>query len=259
MSSRRKLFIPQSNSADFHVPPPVSAPPGFNLHINSPGPKKVSPVPQRPVSNPWPTNSRQVYPQTPSSFQPSSPHPQPTSSKPSTPYSAKPTPAERFGLLGLVSLMKADNQDLSTLALGTDLMQLGLNLNSSDVLYSKFDSPFDVTHKSDLASDIKYDIPVCYYSRPPILTRDHFERFPVETLFYIFYSKSRDSQQLISSEVLVSRGWKYHKVKQLWMKPLGPPGAYTVWDVDQWFAVNMLFEEADAINEDDLYVGSLSK
>lgn len=41
------------------------------------------------------------------------------------------SPADRFGLLGLVNLIKARNPDLSMLALGRDLQQLGVDMNAS--------------------------------------------------------------------------------------------------------------------------------
>ena len=50
--------------------------------------------------------------------------------------------SERYGLMGLLSVIRMTDQDLSTLALGTDLTTLGLNLNSSDCLYATFASPW---------------------------------------------------------------------------------------------------------------------
>jgi hypothetical protein len=39
---------------------------------------------------------------------------------------------DRFGLLGLLSVIRMTDPDLNTLALGTDLTTLGLNLNSPE-------------------------------------------------------------------------------------------------------------------------------
>ena len=44
--------------------------------------------------------------------------------------------------LGLLKLIRMSDQDLKTLALGTDLTLLGLNLNSPDVLFPSFQSPW---------------------------------------------------------------------------------------------------------------------
>jgi CCR4-NOT transcription complex subunit 2 len=40
--------------------------------------------------------------------------------------------ADRFGLLGLLSVIRMTDADLSMLALGTDLTTLGLSLNSAE-------------------------------------------------------------------------------------------------------------------------------
>ena len=45
--------------------------------------------------------------------------------------------ADRFGLLGLLSVIRMTDPDLNTLALGTDLTTLGLNLNSPEYLSLK--------------------------------------------------------------------------------------------------------------------------
>jgi len=40
--------------------------------------------------------------------------------------------ADRWGLLGLLSVIRMTDPDLNILALGTDLTTLGLNLNSPE-------------------------------------------------------------------------------------------------------------------------------
>lgn len=40
--------------------------------------------------------------------------------------------AEKYGLKGLLSVIRMTDPALNTLALGTDLMKLGLKLNSSE-------------------------------------------------------------------------------------------------------------------------------
>ena len=47
-----------------------------------------------------------------------------------------------FGLMGLLNVIRMTDPDLTTLALGTDLTTLGLNLNSSDSLHKTFASPW---------------------------------------------------------------------------------------------------------------------
>ena len=49
---------------------------------------------------------------------------------------------DRFGLLGLLSVIRMTDPDLTTLALGTDLTTLGLHLNSPENVYRTFASPW---------------------------------------------------------------------------------------------------------------------
>lgn len=56
----------------------------------------------------------------------------------------------QYGLMGLLSVIRMMDADLNTLALGSDLTTLGLNLNSARCLYSTFSSPWaDGPSKSD--------------------------------------------------------------------------------------------------------------
>jgi CCR4-NOT transcription complex subunit 2 len=60
-----------------------------------------------------------------------------------TPSSAAAAAAagDRYGLLGLLQVIRMTDQDLTMLALGTDLTSLGLNLNSPEPLYKSMVSP----------------------------------------------------------------------------------------------------------------------
>lgn len=42
------------------------------------------------------------------------------------------SPADRFGLLGLLQIIKSSDSDLSMLALGNDLTTLGLDLGATE-------------------------------------------------------------------------------------------------------------------------------
>jgi hypothetical protein len=44
----------------------------------------------------------------------------------------------RYGLLGLLDVIRRTDKDLNTLALGNDLTTFGLNLNSTECLYTHF-------------------------------------------------------------------------------------------------------------------------
>ncbi|XVF20146.1 hypothetical protein REPUB_Repub11eG0173000 [Reevesia pubescens] len=90
-----------------------------------------------------------------------------------------------FGLLGLLSVIRMSDPDLTSLALGIDLTTLGLNLNSSENLHKTFGSPWS---DEPAKGDPEFTVPQCYYAKqPPALHQGYFSKFTVDTLFYIFY------------------------------------------------------------------------
>nr|DAD47992.1 TPA_asm: hypothetical protein HUJ06_017929 [Nelumbo nucifera] len=95
------------------------------------------------------------------------------------------TVADRFGLLGLLSVIRMNNPDLTSLALGTDLTTLGLNLSSTNDIHKRFASPWS---DEPAKGEPEYTLPECYYAElPPVLHQGYFAKFQLETLFYIFY------------------------------------------------------------------------
>lgn len=150
---------------------------------------------------------------------------------------------DEFGLRGLLKVIRMNNPDLTSLALGIDLTTLGLNLNASDDLHKRFASPWaEEPHKGEP----QYSIPECYYAKqPPVLNQAHFAKLHLETLFYIFYSMPREEAQLYAAHELHARGWFYHKEQRLWltrnasMKPLVETnsyerGSYLCFDPNTW-------------------------
>lgn len=94
------------------------------------------------------------------------------------------------------------NPDLNTLASGTDLTTLGLNLSSTDALYSNFTSPFSST---PLNREPEFYIPPSYQLPSLPLPTDKMSLYQDETLFYIFYSMPKDTLQIsAASELYVS-------------------------------------------------------
>jgi len=69
-----------------------------------------------------------------------------------------------FGLLGLLSVIRMSDPDLTSLALGIDLTTLGLNLNSSENLHKTFASPWS---DEPAKGGPDFSIPECYYAKQP--------------------------------------------------------------------------------------------
>eukprot|EP00249_Psilotum_nudum_P017389 c26297_g1_i1 orf=870-2744(-) len=120
---------------------------------------------------------------------------------------------DRFGLLGLLSVIRMSDRDLTTLALGTDLTTLGLNLNSRDNLYKTFASPWA---EGPTNVEPEFTLPHCYIQQAPRLQPGYFSKFQQDTLFHIFYSMPNDEAQLYAANELCNRGWFYHKEHCMW-------------------------------------------
>ena len=83
--------------------------------------------------------------------------------------------AGRWGLLGLLGVIRMESTDINMLALGDDLTTLGLNLNATDVLYASFESPWVARRPGDDAggdnavedaSPPPFSLPRCYKAAP---------------------------------------------------------------------------------------------
>lgn len=69
-----------------------------------------------------------------------------------------------YGLLGLLSVIRMSDPNLTSLALGIDLTTLGLNLNSADNLHKTFGSPWS---DEPAKGDPEFNVPQCYYAKQP--------------------------------------------------------------------------------------------
>ncbi|KNE64640.1 hypothetical protein AMAG_09997 [Allomyces macrogynus ATCC 38327] len=144
---------------------------------------------------------------------------------------------DKYGLLGLLGIIRLTDPDTNALALGTDLTTLGLNLNSPELLYPMFASPFSETlHPLGAALqgpvEPEFHLPSCYllpFGDASSNTNDlpgglsvqdlaaKVVHFSDETLFYIFYAMPRDQVQDLAAAELYARHWRYHKDLQLWL------------------------------------------
>ncbi|CAN4100919.1 unnamed protein product [Withania somnifera] len=135
-----------------------------------------------------------------------------------------------FGMLGLLSVIRMSDPDLTSLALGIDLTTLGLNLNSAENLHKTFGSPWS---DEPAKGDPEFTVPQCYYAKkPPPLKQACFSKFQLDTLFYIFYCMPKDEAQSYAANELYNRGWFYHREHRFWfmrvanMEPLVKTNAY---------------------------------
>ncbi|KAI5655550.1 hypothetical protein M9H77_32737 [Catharanthus roseus] len=122
--------------------------------------------------------------------------------------------ADRYGMRGLLNVLKFPNPATTSLALGTDLTTLGLNLNSPEPVHKMFASPWS---EEPAKEEPEFLVPDCYKAKlPPPLKQYYFSRFRAETLFYVFYSMPKDEAQLYAANELHNRGWFYHKGYRAW-------------------------------------------
>jgi CCR4-NOT transcription complex subunit 2 len=86
------------------------------------------------------------------------------------------SPQDPYCLLGLLPLIRGNEPDLATLALGIDLTSLGLNLNSNESLYKNFGSPWST---EPAKGEPEYHIPSCYCAEQPPSLQVTFIVLPV--------------------------------------------------------------------------------
>ncbi|CAB1112828.1 unnamed protein product [Ectocarpus sp. CCAP 1310/34] len=169
--------------------------------------------------------------------------------------------AKKYGLLGLLGVIRMTDPDLNTLALGSDLTTVGLNLDSAEVLYASFASPWA---EEPATPEPQFTLPSCYYLQPPPLKPMHLKNFQLETLFYIFYSMPQDAY---AAQELHAREWRFQSVLKLWFKRVGPADGnvppnveYIYFDHNEWqrqfFAgnVQMIQVSNGLLTEEDIRI-----
>ncbi|KAG0345347.1 hypothetical protein BG004_003781 [Podila humilis] len=157
---------------------------------------------------------------------------------------------DRFGLFGMLGVIRMTDQDITTLALGSDLTTLGLSLNSPDPLYNTFASPWFESSLS-AGAEVDFHVPSCYNVQPPPPPQAKLSSVLDETLFYMFYSMPRDALQDAAAMELYNRHWRYHKELRLWLTkdqsseqtktPTFERGSYIFFDPNSWEKVKKDF------------------
>nr|CAG4641697.1 EOG090X06CC [Eurycercus lamellatus] len=156
--------------------------------------------------------------------------------------------ADQFGMAGLLTFIRVAESDsnLVSLALGSDLTTLGLNLNSPEPLYNNFGGPW--AENPCRPQDIDFHVPPEYLTNAVIrdkLAPVKLNRYQEDLLFYLFYTNVGDAMQLAASLELYNRDWRYHKEERLWITRVpGMPlmektgtyerGTYYCFDSNNW-------------------------
>ncbi|KAL4818945.1 hypothetical protein BDW67DRAFT_156324 [Aspergillus spinulosporus] len=160
---------------------------------------------------------------------------------------------DKFGLAGLLRMIHSDSADVASLAIGQDLMTLGLDLNQPEPLHSTFVSPF-VASVPGVPLEQDFALPSCYSVANVQPLQSRMTSFSDETLFYIFYSMPRDVMQEVAAEELMGRKWRYHKIERCWLtrddsypgpvdveRGVSERGVYLIWDPATWKKVRREF------------------
>ncbi|KAJ5525798.1 hypothetical protein N7494_012448 [Penicillium frequentans] len=160
---------------------------------------------------------------------------------------------DRFGLAGLLRMIHSESPDVASLAVGQDLMTLGLDLNQPEPLHTSFASPF-VSSMSAVPLEQDFSLPSCYNVANIQALQSRIPGFSDETLFYIFYSMPRDIMQELVAEELMTRKWRYHKLERCWLtrdetypgpvdveRGVSERGVYLLWDPATWKKVRRDF------------------
>ncbi|KAJ5728744.1 uncharacterized protein N7483_003252 [Penicillium malachiteum] len=160
---------------------------------------------------------------------------------------------DRFGLAGLLRMIHSESPDVASLAVGQDLMTLGLDLNQPEPLHTSFASPF-VSSMSAVPLEQDFSLPSCYNVANIQSLQSRIPGFSDETLFYIFYSMPRDIMQELVAEELMGRKWRYHKLERCWLtrdeqypgpvdveRGVSERGVYLLWDPASWKKVRREF------------------
>jgi CCR4-NOT transcription complex subunit 2 len=138
----------------------------------------------------------------------------------SVPATRRYSPAgDSFGLLGLqpVVTQQSDTPDAANmlqLTRGFDLSQLSLQVVQAEPL---FPSMHSLWMDAPFAVQPEFKLPQCYTVSSPKLSFQIFQKFQVETLFYVYYSMPRDVLQVAAAQELHNRDWRYHKKLHLWL------------------------------------------
>ena len=151
---------------------------------------------------------------------------------------------DQFGMAGLLAFIRSKDScpNLIKFALGMDLCDLGLNLQSKGNLHSTFQSPW--ADRPCGLHHLEQTVPQEYRRLSVRLNINMIERikkYGDDLLFWLYYNNIGTTIQLMAIQELQNRGWMYYIPDKIWItKALGkeaPKGSYGVYcwfDVANW-------------------------
>jgi len=129
--------------------------------------------------------------------------------------------SDQYGMAGLLTFLRTIESDPSivALALGHDLTNLGLNLNSTKRnLFQTFGGPW-----ADFPcriQDLDVKVPEEYLTNATIrdkLPNIKLNKLQDDVLFYLFYNCPGEVYQVAAASELFQRDWRFHKTERLWI------------------------------------------
>ncbi|KAI9328723.1 Not1 N-terminal domain, CCR4-Not complex component-domain-containing protein [Obelidium mucronatum] len=89
--------------------------------------------------------------------------------------------------------------------------------------------PLDFDRQKHYVPQTSYPTP-SYYPQHPLAVFDNpavFEKFDIDTLFFIFYHQQGTYQQYLAAQELKKQSWRFHKKYQTWFQRFEEPKAIT--------------------------------
>lgn len=123
---------------------------------------------------------------------------------------------EKYGLHGLAEIVRMSNKDANMFALGCDFA--GQNMDPTKCSSWKLFSPFVDVQPQPSIYELGDDLDI-----PPVPKRGitstikQMSLCSNETLFYVFYTLTRDIFQEAAAQELYNRSWRFHKELKLWL------------------------------------------
>lgn len=146
---------------------------------------------------------------------------QPSNPPPGLAPEAVPALGDKYGLAALALLLRMQQNDQTSTALGSDLQLFGLDLMAppQQQLLATFASPWMETLRTEV--EPAFTLPPQYHfdslQLQLPLPDQIMGSFTDETLFFIFYTQPRDLLQEMAFRELIARNWRYHKDLQVWL------------------------------------------